>query len=177
MNPTMTTGTQAAGTGPDAIAFDPWRRARTTVKKRAHRPLSERLTDLYIRIFSLAVVGSIAASLLQFTTTTAGAPTTWVHHPLITSVSGMPGLAAATLGALCLAALGLWVLLATGPVAATRADLVWGFQLPVDRTPFPRRALTGVLTRGTLAAAPRRSSRPWCSSPARVRPGPWSRWL
>jgi hypothetical protein len=149
----MTTGTQAAETGPSTIAFDPWRSARTTAKKRAHRPLGERLTDLYIRIFSLAVVGSIAASLLQFTaTTTSGAPTSWLHHPLITSVSGMPGLAAAALGALCLAALGLWVLLATGPVAATRADLVWGFQLPVDRTPFLRRALTGVLVRGTLAA-------------------------
>lgn len=148
----MTTSTPAAKSEPGAIAFDPWRSARTTAKKRAHRPLGERLTDLYIRIFSLAVVGSIAASLLQFTTTTTGAPTSWALHPLITSAPGMPALVAAALGVLCLAALGLWMLLATGPVAATRADLAWGFQLPVDRTPFLRRALTGVLTRGTLAA-------------------------
>ena len=48
----MTAGAQASATGPDPMAFDPWRRARTTAKKRAHRPLSERLTDLYIRVFS-----------------------------------------------------------------------------------------------------------------------------
>lgn len=153
MNPTMTAGAQASATEPDPIAFDPWRRARTTAKKRAHRPLSERLTDLYIRVFSLIVVVSIAASLLQFTgTTTAGAPASWLHHALITGASGLPGIAAAALGVLCLAGLGLWVLLATGPISATRAELVWGFQLPVDRAPFLRRALTGVLVRGTLAA-------------------------
>lgn len=155
MSPTTTTGTQeTAETGPGAIAFDPWRRARTTAKQRAHRPLGERLTDLYIQAFSLAVIVSVAASLLQFTsTTTTGVTSSWLHHALIPAAAGLPGPAAAALGALCLAALGVWVLLATGPIAASRADLVWGFQLPVDRTPFLRRALTGVLARGTLAAA------------------------
>ncbi|MEX5297016.1 DUF6297 family protein [Kocuria sp. CPCC 205268] len=154
MSPTMTRGAQAPKTEPGTTAFDPWHSARTTAKQRAHRPLGERLTDLYIRIFSLAVVGSMAASLLQFTSaTTAGATTSWLHHALITGTSGLPSAAAAALGAFCLAALGVWVLLATGPIAAARADLVWGFQLPVDRSPFLRRALTGVLARGFLVAA------------------------
>jgi len=151
---TAPTGTpETAGAGSGATPFDPWRTARTAARRRAHRPLGERLTDLYIRIFSLAVAGSVAVSLMQSTgARTAGGTTSWLHRPLVDGASGLPGSAAAVLGALCLAALGLWVLLATGPVAATRADLVWGFQLPVDRTPFLRRALTGVLARGTLAA-------------------------
>lgn len=153
MNPTTTPGAAADQLTHDTTVFDPWASARATAKPRTHRPLGERLTDLYIRFFSLAVIAAITASLLHHPSTPTAAGTSWLHQALIPGGTGLPAPAALGLGVLALGALGVWVLLATGPVAADRAELVWGFQLPVDRRPFLHRALRQVLTRGAVSGA------------------------
>lgn len=153
MNPTTTPGAAANQLEHGATAFDPWASARATAKPRTHRPLGERLTDLYIRFFSLAVIAAITASLLQHPSTPTVTGTSWLHQALIPGDTGLPAPAALGLGVLALGALGVWVLQASGPVAADRAELVWGFQLPVDRRPFLHRALRQVLTRGAVTGA------------------------
>lgn len=136
MNPTTTPGAAVDQLAHGTTVFDPWASARATAKPRTHRPLGERLTDLYIRFFSLAVIAAITASLLQHPSTPTAAGTSWLHQALIPGGTGLPVLVVLGLGVLALGALGVWVLLASGPVAADRAELVWGFQLPVDRRPF-----------------------------------------
>ena len=153
MNPATTPGAAADQLEHGTTVFDPWASARATAKPRTHRPLGERLTDLYIRFFSLAVIAAITASLLQHPSTPTAAGASWLHQALIPGGTGLPVLVVLGLGVLALGALGVWVLLASGPVAADRAELVWGFQLPVDRRPFLHRALRQVLARGAVAGA------------------------
>ncbi|MGG7655474.1 DUF6297 family protein [Kocuria rosea] len=153
MSPATAPGAAADQLESGATAFEPWASARATAKPRTRRPLGERLTDLYIHFFSLAVIAAITASLLQHSSTPTAAGTSWVHQALIPGGTGLPVLVVLVLGVFALGALGVWVLLASGPVAAGRAELVWGFQLPVDRRPFLHRALTGVLVRGAVTGA------------------------
>ena len=131
--------------------FDPWRTARTAAKRRIRRSFRERLSDLYIRLFSLVVVGSVAASVLQLANAESSDGTPWLQRALIDNTAGLPASVALILIIIAFAGFGVWALLATGPIAASRADLIWGFQLPVDRSPYLRRAFNGVLFRGLLS--------------------------
>ena len=132
--------------------FDPWQMARNAAKRRTRRPLRERLSDLYIRLFSLVVVGSVAASVIQLANAESSDGTPWLQRALIDSAAGLPASAALVLAIIASAGFGVWALLSTGPIAASQADLIWGFQLPVDRSPYLRRALNGVLIRGLLSS-------------------------
>ncbi len=119
-------------------------RSRLRRGRRAHhtRPLGERLTDLYILLWIVAIYGgTLAVTLRQHLAATAGAPRTNAERWWLG--------AAALLGGGGLAWKGLRSL---GPLLATPAEQAWGVATPIERRAWllPRFAL---LVAASAAAA------------------------
>lgn len=132
--------------------FDPWRRVRQITRPRLARPLGERLSEGYITVFYLMVVVAMAGSVLHFTNAQTQ-PSTFLLDSVVVVSGGIPALPAICLMVMALVLIASWGLLTIGPVSASRADLVWGLQLPVDRRPFLRAAVRRILLKALLASS------------------------
>ncbi|MDO5618503.1 DUF6297 family protein [Kocuria sp.] len=135
--------------GQDASEFDPWLHAHDLTRRRNVPPWTHRLEDLYTQIFAFLVATAIAASVVHFSEA-AFSGVAHVFLPVWDTNLGLPPWAALFLYAVAGLCLAIWTVLSTGPMWATRPELVWGFQLPVDRAPFLRRRLVAVIRRSGM---------------------------
>lgn len=107
------------------------------------------MEDIYTQVFSLLVALAIAASFVHFGGTTFPGMA-HLFTPVLPTTGGMPvwlALAITTTAGLCVV---VWVLRSAGPLGASKAELIWGFQLPVDREPFLRRRLRSLVLRSGM---------------------------
>lgn len=134
------------------VPFDPWLKVHRLSRRRTAQPWTHRLEDIYTQVFSVAVAVTVAASVVRFSQATF-AGTAHLFQPILDTDGGIPAWCALGISGVAGVGLMLWMLLSTGPVGASRAELIWGFQLPVDRRPFLRRRLRSALGRASLLSA------------------------
>ncbi|ROZ64578.1 hypothetical protein EDL96_01560 [Kocuria soli] len=130
--------------------FDPWARARALAGARVSVPWGERFITVYTQVFSAIVAVAAVGSVLHFS---GSAYPQWrmLATPFAVD-TGMSPWPTFVLLVVTIGSVAVWVLRGVGPVSAAQADLVWGFQLPVDRRPFLERSLRRAVFRASLVS-------------------------
>ncbi|RZT26933.1 hypothetical protein EV649_0681 [Kribbella sp. VKM Ac-2569] len=135
------------GTIPSSRALRSW--MRTTRRQHADRSFWEIFEDVYLVLFTLAMVGATGGNVVRHLNSNAATCTSWTCGQLTSWLPWivMPLLLATTIR----------VLLAVGPVSASRATGFWLLATPVNRAsllrPAYRLVIASVAVIGVVAGA------------------------